>query len=319
MATTLARAIRSLSTAYRSTFRRENPFDLSNVVYLVVREPPPKAIGGKARKAWLGIVAGIVVGCGGVCYFLDESVKAHTATISLPRYPWEFKRVLKSFDHAAVRRGWQVYRTVCYTCHSLRYVRFLDLIDVTHTKEEVKAIAKEFEVDDGPDEGGNYYKRPAKLSDRIPSPFPNEEAARAANFGAYPPDLSQLIYARKHGTDYMFSLLTGWYEPPAGVRLGEGQQFNVYFPGGIITMAPMFFEGCVEYDDGVPATESQMAKDVVEFLLWTASPEHDTRKIMTLKSIGIFLMLLITIGHIVRRHGSHMTSRRIAYVPKRTC
>ncbi|XP_076634156.1 uncharacterized protein LOC143348142 isoform X1 [Colletes latitarsis] len=314
MATVVARGIRALSTAYRK-FRRKNSFDIVNHV---MQKSRSKTIHGKTRKACLGVAAGIVGGCGAVLYFLDESVKAHDIAISLPRYPWEFNGVFKSFDHAALRRGWQVYRTVCHTCHSLRYVRFLDLVDVTHTKEEVKAIAAEFEVDDGPDQEGNYYKRAAKLSDRVPSPFPNEEAARAANFGANPPDLTYAVYTRKRGTDYMFSLLTGWTEPPAGVRVDDGQYFNTYFPGKITRMAQMFYNGCVEYDDGVPATVPQMAKDVVEFLSWSASPEHNTRKIMTLKCIGITIILVSTFAHIFRRYTSHLRSRRIAYIPKRT-
>ncbi|XP_076169307.1 uncharacterized protein LOC143147685 [Ptiloglossa arizonensis] len=335
MATVVAKGIRALSTTYRKfrransfespdivtvhcKFRRTNLFDSSDVTKLERGESRSKSIRGKAGKACLGFVTGIVGGCGAILYFLDRSVKAYASTIALPRYPWEFNRTLKSFDHAALRRGWQVYRTVCYTCHSLKYVCFLDLVEVTHSREEVKAIAAEFEVDDGPNEQGDYYKRPAKLNDRVPPPFPNEEAARAANFGAYPPDLSQIIHSRKRGTDYMFSLLTGWIDPPAGIHLADGQYFNTYFPGGITTMAEMFFDGLVEYDDGVPATKSQMAKDVVEFLSWSASPEHDTRKMLFLKGTGIFLVLLITIAHIHRRNISHFRSRQIIYIPKRT-
>ncbi|XP_050580222.1 uncharacterized protein LOC126917422 [Bombus affinis] len=303
---------------------------------------------GKRIKAWFGFTAATIGSCGVVLYFLnDSSVKAFGGIeIRLPKYPWAFNGTFKAFDHAALRRGWQVYRTVCHACHSLRFVRFLDLVNVTHTAEEVKQIAAEFQVEDGPDDQGNYYTRPAILSDAIPSPYPNEEAAKTANYGAVPPDLTYMILTRRRGLDYVFSLLTGWMDPPAGVTPDEGQYFNVYFTGGsttmprvrhkrnrdssnapsltdtyfplpllLLTLSQMFYEGIIEYDDGTPATESQLAKDVVEFLMWTASSEHDTRKIMTLKCIGIFLMLLVSVVHINRRNWSHLRSRRIAYVP----
>ncbi|KAK1124594.1 hypothetical protein K0M31_005969 [Melipona bicolor] len=286
---------------------------------------------GKINKAWLGLGLGLGLGlvgggttigsCGVALYFLTEwpwSVKAsggNNPEISLPRYPWAFNGTFKAFDHAALRRGWQVYRTVCHACHSLQFVRFLDLVNVTHTAEEVKRIAAEFEVEDGPDERGDYYTRPGKLTDQIPSPYPNEEAARAANFGASPPDLTYAVLTRRRGVDYVFSLLTGWMEPPAGIPPSEDRYFNVYFTGGFTTMPRMLYQGMIEYDDGTPATESQMAKDVAEFLTWTASSEHDTRKIMTIKCIGILLLLLVSVVQINRRNWSHVRSRRLAYLP----
>ena len=279
-----------------------------------------RTIRGKNGKAAFRILAGIVGGCAVLLYSLEESVEAlDNSLISLPRYPLVFKGVFKSFDHAALRRGWVVYRTLCHTCHSLRYVRFRDLVNVSHTEEEAMAIAAEFEVEDGPDEEGNYYDRPGKLTDSVPDPYPNEQAARVANFGSYPPDLTVMVHARKRGIDYLFSLLTGWMEPPAGVHLADGQYFNPYFPGAVTAMAQMFYPGMIEYDDGTPATESQMAKDVVEFLSWTASPEHNTRKLMTLKGIGIFGLLVVAVAHWNRRNWSHLRSRRLAYIPKRNC
>ncbi|CAK9815482.1 Cytochrome c1-2, heme protein, mitochondrial (Fragment) [Anthophora plagiata] len=259
----------------------------------------------------------MIGGCAAVLRFLDEScVKASEGIeIELPSYPWGFNGVFKAFDHSAVRRGWLVYRTVCHTCHSLRYVRFLDLVEVTHSMEEVKAIASEFEVEDGPDSEGNMYTRPCKLTDHIPDPYPNEQAARAANFGAYPPDLSYVVFTRRNGINFLFSLLTGWMDPPAGIEVAEGQYFNVYFPGGFVSMPSMLFSGIVDYEDGTPATESQMAKDVVEFLTWTAAPEHDMRKIMTIKGIGLVVIVAISVVHMYRRYWSHARSRRIAYVP----
>ncbi|CAG8464110.1 12256_t:CDS:2 [Acaulospora colombiana] len=146
-------------------------------------------------------------------------------------------------------------------------------------------MAEELEYEDGPDEEGNYFKRPGKPSDYLPAPYPNEEAARASNAGALPPDLSLITKARHGGADYIFSLLTGYYDPPAGVEVREGLYYNPYFPGGAISMARALFDGLVEYEDGTPATTSQMAKDVTTFLSWAAEPEFDERKKMGVKAV----------------------------------
>ncbi|KAK2584194.1 hypothetical protein KPH14_006619 [Odynerus spinipes] len=254
---------------------------------------------GRRRLAIsLGVLAGAAATCGSVLYLLDSSVKASSGMQATPpSYPWEFDGVFSSLNHTALRRGWQVYRNVCSTCHSLRYVSFMDLIDVSHTREEMTAIAAEYEVEDGPNDEGNYYTRPGKLTDRVPSPFPNEEAAKAANNGAYPPDLSHVVLARRNGQNYIFSLLTGFMDPPAGVELMDTQTFNLYFPGGAINMVEMLQDGAVDYEDGTPATRSQMSKDIVEFLVWTSSQDHDIRKLMSMKAIGILILLLITMLH----------------------
>uniref|UniRef100_A0A8D2PB14 Cytochrome c n=1 Tax=Zosterops lateralis melanops TaxID=1220523 RepID=A0A8D2PB14_ZOSLA len=182
-----------------------------------------------------------------------------------------------------VRRGFQVYRQVCSACHSMEFVAFRSLIGVTHTEAEAKALAEEVEVQDGPDENGEMFMRPGKVSDYFPKPYPNAEAARAANNGALPPDLSYIVNARHGGEDYVFSLLTGYCDPPAGVSLREGLHYNPYFPGQAIGMAPPIYDEVLEYEDGTPATMSQIAKDVCTFLRWAAEPEHDHRKRMGLK------------------------------------
>ncbi|XP_020299674.1 cytochrome c1, heme protein, mitochondrial-like [Pseudomyrmex gracilis] len=237
----------------------------------------------------------------------------------LPSYPWDFEGYMTSLDHTAVRRGWQVYRTACYSCHSLRYLRFMDLVDVSHTMDEAKAIAAEFDVEDGPDEQGNYYTRPGRLSDLVPPPQANEEAARALNFGAYPPDLTYIIFARRNGRNYLFSFLTGWMDPPAGVYLADHQSFNAYFPGNVVGMGQMLSDGMVEYDDCTPSTTSQMAKDLVSFLSWTSSQNHDERKRMFIRAMGILIILLVSVTHYTRYTWSYMRSRQIAYVPKHKC
>jgi ubiquinol-cytochrome c reductase cytochrome c1 subunit len=156
------------------------------------------------------------------------------------------------------------------------------------TADEAKALAEENEYDTEPNEEGEIEKRPGKLSDYIPAPYKNDEAARAANAGALPPDLSLIVKARHGGCDYVFSLLTGYpEEPPPGVQVQEGLNFNPYFPGTGIAMARVLFDGLVEYEDKTPATTSQMAKDVAEFLNWAAEPEADDRKKMGWKVMAI--------------------------------
>jgi ubiquinol-cytochrome c reductase cytochrome c1 subunit len=141
-------------------------------------------------------------------------------------------------------------------------------VGVTHTTEELVAMASEVDVVDGPNDEGEMFERPAKLSDPLPSPYANEEQGRLANGGALPPDLSLMVKARHSGQDYLFSLLTGYCEAPAGKEMMPGLYYNPYFPGGAIAMPPPLNDDGVEYEDGTPATISQQAKDVVQFLNW---------------------------------------------------
>ena len=187
-----------------------------------------------------------------------------------------------------LRRGFQVYREVCSACHSLSRVPYRSLVGTLMTADEAKALAEENEYDTEPNDEGEIEKRPGKLSDYIPAPYKNDEAARAANNGALPPDLSLIVKARHGGCDYVFSLLTGYpEEPPPGAQVQEGLNFNPYFPGTGIAMARALFDRLVEYEDKTPATASQMAKDVAEFLNWAAEPEADDRKRMGWKVMAI--------------------------------
>lgn len=162
------------------------------------------------------------------------------------------------------------------------------LVGTVLTVDEAKALAEENEYDTEPNDEGEIEKRPGKLSDYLPSPYKNDEAARASNNGALPPDLSLMVKARHGGCDYIFSLLTGYpEEPPAGAVVQSGLNFNPYFPGTGIAMARVLYDGLVEYEDGTPATTSQMAKDVVEFLNWSAEPEMDERKKMGWKVLAV--------------------------------
>ncbi|XP_045791073.1 cytochrome c1-2, heme protein, mitochondrial isoform X1 [Trifolium pratense] len=231
--------------------------------------------------------------------------------LAAPSYPWPHEGILSSYDHASVRRGHQVYTQVCASCHSMSLISYRDLVGVAYTEEEVKAMAAEIEVVDGPNDEGEMFTRPGKLSDRFPQPYPNEAAARFANGGAYPPDLSLITKARHNGQNYVFALLTGYRDPPAGVVIREGLHYNPYFPGGAIAMPKMLNDGAVEYEDGVPATESQMGKDVVSFLSWAAEPEMEERKLMGFKWIFVLSLALLQAAYYRRLRWSVIKSRKL--------
>jgi len=232
-----------------------------------------------------------------------------------PAYPWSHKGYLDSFDHASIRRGFQVYREVCSACHSLSRIAWRNLVGSSYTADEARTQAEDVEYEDGPNDAGEMFTRPGKLSDYLPAPYPNEEAARAANGGGLPPDLSLIIKARHGGADYVYSLLTGYVDPPAGVEIREGLNYNPYFPGGAISMARVLFDGVVEYEDGTPATASQMAKDVVTFLSWAAEPEHDERKKMGLKAVIIFSTLFAISIYVKRFKWTPIKNRKLIYQP----
>jgi ubiquinol-cytochrome c reductase cytochrome c1 subunit len=160
------------------------------------------------------------------------------------------------------------------------------------------------------------FERPGKLSDKFPTPYANEEAAKAANNGALPPDLSFITAARHGGEDYIFALLTGYCDPPAGIEIREGMHYNPFFPGGAISMAKSLYNETIEYEDGTPASASQLAKDVVTFLRWAAEPEHDDRKRMGIKMMMI-ASVLVSIAFYYKRHKwTVLKSRKLAFKPR---
>ncbi len=161
--------------------------------------------------------------------------------------------------------------------------------------EQAKAIASSFEVTDGPNEDGEMFTRPGKLSDKFVMPYENEKAAQAANGGAYPPDMSVLAKARSGGADYLYSVLLGYEAPPGGITLDEGVYYNKYMYGNKIKMAKPLDDGLVEYSDGTIASEEQMAKDVVTFLMWSAEPHLESRHKMGFKAIVYLIILTILV------------------------
>ncbi|MEX1108066.1 MAG: cytochrome c1 [Dongiaceae bacterium] len=225
---------------------------------------------------------------------------AETGHIELPEMHWSFESVFGTYDRGAQQRGFLVYKNVCASCHGLRLVAYRNLMDIGFGEEEVKAIAAEYLVTDGPDENGEMFERPATPADRFVSPFPNENAARASNNGALPPDLSLMAKARIGGPDYLHGLLVGYEEPPAGVTVRDGLYYNKYFTGHQIAMPPPLFEDAVEYPDGTPATVEQMAEDVTQFLAWAAEPTLEQRHRTGVKVI-LFLIVLTALAYAVKR------------------
>ncbi|WPX98204.1 Cytochrome c1 [Candidatus Megaera polyxenophila] len=213
---------------------------------------------------------------------------------------WPFEGIFGTFDRQAAQRGAQVYLEVCSTCHSNHNLYYRNLKDIGFSEAEIKQLAQKYTVKDGPNAEGEMFDRPALPSDRFVSPYPNEEAARAANNGAYPVDLSLIIKARQDGPNYVFSLLSGYQDAPADVKLMPGLYYNPYFEGGQIAMPPPLTEGQVTFSDGTPATVEQMAKDVVVFLQWAAEPEMEHRKSMGLK-VMIFLLVFTVFFYMAKK------------------
>ncbi|GAA94828.1 uncharacterized protein L969DRAFT_20212 [Mixia osmundae IAM 14324] len=232
-----------------------------------------------------------------------------------PSYPWAHKGPFEAFDHAAIRRGYQVYREVCSSCHSLDRIAWRNLVGVSHTVDEVKAMAEEIEYEDGPSDTGDMFQRPGKLADYMPRPYANDEAARAGNAGALPPDLSLIIKARHGGADYVYSLITGYVDAPAGLTIPGTMNFNPYFPGTQIAMARVLYDGLVEFEDGTPSTTSQMAKDVVSFLSWAAEPETDERKKMGLQTVLVLSTLTALSVWVKRFKWAPIKTRKLVYSP----
>ena len=211
---------------------------------------------------------------------------------------WSFKGLTGTFDRASLQRGFQVYKEVCSSCHSMQYLSYRNLGEPggpEFSEQEVKAIAASFEIDDGPDSQGEMFTRPGRPSDKFKNPYPNVQAAIAANGGAYPPDMSVLVKARKGGANYIYSVLVGYEDPPSGVTLDEGVYYNKYMIGNKIKMPNNLIDGLVEYADGTDSTVDQMAKDVTTFLAWAAEPELEERHKTGIKVILYLVLLTILV------------------------
>jgi len=270
------------------------------------------------KKRFAGLLAVAVVGLMVAMPASAQEGGAAPAEFPLKKPPlmnWSFAGFFGTFDQAQLQRGFQVYKEVCSACHSMNLVDFRNLGDQGgphFSDDEVKALAASYQVSDGPNDAGDMFQRPGKPYDHLPAPFPNTEAAAAANGGAAPPDLSVIAKARgvkrgllwglldfftgyqEAGPDYVHALLTGFQDPPAGVKVPAGTYYNPYFRSAIsLHMPPPLSNGQVTYSDGSPPTVSQYASDVAAFLMWTAEPH-----LMERKRIGFmtFIFLIVFAG-----------------------
>jgi ubiquinol-cytochrome c reductase cytochrome b/c1 subunit len=224
-----------------------------------------------------------------------------------PAQKWSFSGPFGLYDRAQLQRGLKVYREVCGVCHGLK-IAFRELAALGYSEAQVKAIAGEYKIQDGPNDQGEMFERNGRPADYFPTPWPNENAARA-RYNGVPPDMSLLAKARTYdrgfpwfifdifmqyqeqGVDYIHALLVGYEQKaPEGVALPQGTFYNKYFPGHAIAMPPPLTDKRVDYTDGTPTTVDQYAKDVAAFMMWAAEPHMETRKRMGFQ-VMIFLIV----------------------------
>ena len=236
----------------------------------------------------------------GCVSFIPVVQAAGGDTPTPPHRHWHQSDILGTYDKAALQRGFQVYKEVCSACHGMKRLAYRNLSDLGYNEDQIKAIASEYSVMDGPNDEGEMYERPARPSDHFKSPFPNDAAARYANGGALPPDFSLIVKARHHGAGYLAALLTGYEDAPEDAHMMEGMYWNKYFPGHQIAMAPPLSTGMIEYADGTEATVEQMAIDVTTFLSWAAEPHLAARKVMGVKVL-IFLLIFAGMMYAVKK------------------
>ena len=258
----------------------------------------------RPSTTWITVGALALLGYTGWSSFKSSHEGAH-----LKKAHWSFSGPFGTFDKQQLQRGFQVYKEVCSVCHGVKRVAYRHLVDLGLNPAEIKALAMEKEYQDGPNDQGEMFTRKGKPTDYLISPYANDKAARAANNGAFPPDLSLIVKARIGGANYIYSLLTGYTNPPKDFQMQPGLHYNPYFSTKQLSMAsPLTKDGQLTYADNTKATVDQMAKDVVTFLAWASEPESEARRRLGIKVI-FFLMVMTTLGYLslrkVRRMHHH--------------
>lgn len=285
------------------------------------------------KKLVTGILSlAVVAGLGAGMVFAEETGEHKAAGAAeehggTPHFPihkpeqqeWSFAGPFGHYDKGQLQRGLKVYTEVCSACHSMNLVSFRTLEGLGYSPAQVKAFAANYEVQDGPNAEGEMYTRKAVPSDHFPSPFPNVEAAAAANNGAAPPDFSLIAKARgiergfptfifdmftqyqEGGPDYIHALLNGYQEAPKGVEISEGTHYNPYFANAAaLAMAKPISDDQVTYDDGSPQTVEQYSHDVAAFLMWAAEPHLEARK-RTGFMVMIFLLIFTGLIYLTKK------------------
>lgn len=267
-----------------------------------------------SKRSFAGVLAAAAL----VSAVSIAPARAAGEAIELERLDWTFSGLTGHFDKEQLRRGYMVYKNVCAACHGVRQLYFRNLSEPggpQFSEARVAEFAAEALVKDGPNDDGEMFERAGRPADKIPSPYPNEKAAAAAQGGAVPPDLSLMAKARavesagpwymepfhwvydiatvyqEEGADYLHALLTGYKEAPEGVELISGMYYNSAFPGHQIAMPPPLVEGVVEYADGTAPTVENYSRDVTAFLMWAAEPKLEERKRMGLKVLFYLAVL----------------------------
>ena len=232
-------------------------------------------------------------------FFLIPNLFAEEA-MSLKKQNWSFEGIFGRYDNSTLQRGLQIYQEVCSACHGMKRLRFRELKDLGFTNDQIKQYAKTFEILDGPNELGEMFLRPGEPSDTFVSPYKNKEEAKASFGGSYPPDLSLLTKAIKNGPDYIYSLLTGYEDPPKEFKLTDGLYYNPYYDGKVIAMPPPLYDNAIEYIDGTNASLDQLSYDIVHFLNWAAEPKLQQRKSLGLKVL-LFLIVLTLLLYVTMK------------------
>ena len=227
--------------------------------------------------------------------------------VHIEKEEWSFNGFFGKFDQAQLKRGFQVYKDVCSACHSMKLVSYRNLTQIGFSEDEVKEIAASVQVTDGPNEAGEMFERAGKPSDAFKSPFPNDQAARAANNGALPPDMSLLARSRAgkgftgyEGADYIHAILTGYKDAPADFKLGDGMNYNEFFRGKQIAMPQPLSDGAVTFADGAPNTLEDESRDVAAFLTWAGEPNLEARHLTGLKAV-LFLVVFTLLFYAAKR------------------
>jgi len=295
---------------------------VSNAFKAPQRRQFSTAITQNRRGAFAIGVAAVTAACASLFTMYQKTSEASFGYVEEcldpPHFPWYHKAWWHSYDHAAIRRGFQVYYQIAKPCHGMRFIYFRQLINVAYTEDEMRAIAAENEgYKTAPDEEGEIADRNGVITDHFPEPYPNENAARAANNGALPPDLSVMARARHHGEDYLFALLTGYRDAPHGVELAPNMYYNIYFPGCQISMPPPLAAGACEYDDGTEASISQMAKDVTTYLSWSSEMERDERHLVGLKTLFCISLLMVPFWYFKKSKWSVLKKRSVEFLRRR--
>ena len=220
--------------------------------------------------------------------------------VALKTRDWSFSGPFGTFDKAAMQRGFQAYNEVCSGCHSLKLIAFRNFADLGYNAAEIKALAAQYEVQDGPNDDGEMFVRPAIPADRMPAPYANDNAARAANNGALPPDLSLIAKARPNGPNYLYSLLSSYGDAPNGKEVPDGMYYNAAYPGHLIAMPQPLYGDDVEFSDGAATSIEAVSADLTQFLMWAAEPKMEVRKRIGVAAV-FFLSVFVIFAYLAKR------------------